>query len=160
MNISSANLYKIWSIYNIIFVISTCFQKKRSWFKVLKLNILIDKNICVPLKMQIYISHFVFRRQSAEFFFSNKICWMKASQNNKYDISRYKDFRVLFRFNRQINFTISMSQKFVNELDLIKMHHCAMLARVMPTLHKSPRAGESVKVYFHSVGPCQPYPPF
>ena len=49
-----------------------------------------------------------------------------------------------------------MTQKFVNELDLIKMHLGAMPARVMPTLHKSPRAGESVKVYFHSVGRCQP----
>ena len=41
MNMLSANLYKIWSLYNIVFVISTCFQKKRSWFKVLKLNIVI-----------------------------------------------------------------------------------------------------------------------
>ena len=49
-----------------------------------------------------------------------------------------------------------MTQKFVNGLDLTKMQHCAMPSRVMPTLHKSPRAGESVKVYFHSVGRCQP----
>jgi hypothetical protein len=39
--------------------------------------------------MQIFISHFVFRRQPAEFFFSKKICQMKAGQNNKYDITNY-----------------------------------------------------------------------
>ena len=33
-----------------------------------------------------FIRHFVFRRQSAEFFFSTKSYQMKASQNNKYDI--------------------------------------------------------------------------
>jgi hypothetical protein len=38
--------------------------------------------------MQIFISHFVFRRQPAEFFFSKKICQMKAGQNNKYDITK------------------------------------------------------------------------
>ena len=53
-----------------------------------------------------------------------------------------------------------MTRNGLNGLDLIKMHHCAMPARVMPTLHKSPRAGASVKVYFHSVSRCQPYPPF
>ena len=40
--------------------------------------------MCVPLKMQFFISHFVFRRQPAEFFFSKQICQVKADQNNKY----------------------------------------------------------------------------
>ena len=30
-------------------------------------------------------SHFVFRRQPADFFFSERICQMKAGQNNKND---------------------------------------------------------------------------
>ena len=44
--------------------------------------------ICLPPKMQIFISHFVFRRQPDEFFFSKKIRQMKAGQNNKYDIRK------------------------------------------------------------------------
>ena len=48
-----------------------------------KLNIVIWQTICVPLKC--IISHFVFRRQPADFFFSERICQMKAGQNNKYD---------------------------------------------------------------------------
>ena len=35
-------------------------------------------------KWQIFINHFIFRRQPAEFFFSKKICQIKAGQNNKY----------------------------------------------------------------------------
>ena len=38
--------------------------------------------------MQIFICHFVFRRQPAEFFFSKKIRQMKLGQNNKYDITK------------------------------------------------------------------------
>ena len=34
-------------------------------------------------KLQIFISHFVFRRQPSEFFFSNQIRQMQAGQNNK-----------------------------------------------------------------------------
>ena len=34
------------------------------------------------------ISHFVFRRQPAEFFFSKKIRKMRAGQNNKCDITK------------------------------------------------------------------------
>ena len=34
------------------------------------------------------ISHFVLRRQCAEFFLTKKICQIKAGQNNKYDITR------------------------------------------------------------------------
>jgi hypothetical protein len=42
-----------------------------------------EKKDCVPLKMRIFISHFVFRRQPAEFFFAKENCQMKAGQNNK-----------------------------------------------------------------------------
>lgn len=42
-----------------------------------------DKKIFVPLNVQIFICHFVFRRQLAEFFFSKKICPMKAGQHCK-----------------------------------------------------------------------------
>ena len=54
--VSSANLYKIWSLYNIVFVISsTCFQKKRSWFKVLKLNIVIWRDhLCASENANLY----------------------------------------------------------------------------------------------------------
>ena len=41
----------------------------------------------VCMKMQIFIGHYVFRRQSPELFFSKKIPQMKADQNNKYDIT-------------------------------------------------------------------------
>jgi hypothetical protein len=34
------------------------------------------------------ISHFVFRRQPAEFFFSKKNRKMRAGQNNRYDITK------------------------------------------------------------------------
>ena len=40
------------------------------------------------MSLKISISLFVFRRQPAEFFFSKKICQMKAGQNNKYDITK------------------------------------------------------------------------
>jgi hypothetical protein len=39
-------------------------------------------------KWQIFISHFVFRSQPAEFFSSNKNCQMKVGQNNKYEIRK------------------------------------------------------------------------
>jgi hypothetical protein len=42
----------------------------------------------VPLKIKIFISHFVFKRQPAKFFFSKKFRQMKASKNNKYDITQ------------------------------------------------------------------------
>ena len=60
---------------------------------------------------------------------------------------------------------LMQSDKFhnINDSKILKwtrFHQNAPLcyagSRVMPTLHKSPRAGESVKVYFHSVGRCQP----
>ena len=47
-----------------------------------------DKKIGLPLKMQIFTNHFVFRRQPTDFFFSKKMCQMKAGQNNKYDITK------------------------------------------------------------------------
>ena len=36
----------------------------------------------------VFINHFVFRRQCADFFFSQKMCQMKAGQNNKYDYNK------------------------------------------------------------------------
>ena len=48
-----------------------------------------DKKIGLPLKMQIFTNHFVFRRQPTEFFYlQKKMCQMKADQNNKYDITK------------------------------------------------------------------------
>ena len=49
--------------------------------------------ICIlrGVKLQcsvLYISHFVLRRQCAEFFLTKKICQIKAGQNNKYNITR------------------------------------------------------------------------
>ena len=38
--------------------------------------------------MQIFINHFVFGRQPAEFFFSKNPIQMKAGQNKKYDITK------------------------------------------------------------------------
>ena len=42
--------------------------------------IIIDEKICMPVKMQIFICHFVFRRQPADFLFSKKNRQMKAGQ--------------------------------------------------------------------------------
>ena len=39
-------------------------------------------------KCQIFISHFISRRQNAEFFFSKKFHQVKAGQNNKFDITK------------------------------------------------------------------------
>jgi hypothetical protein len=41
-----------------------------------------------PFGPAFFISHFVFRRQPDEFFSSEKMCQMKAGQNNKYDITK------------------------------------------------------------------------
>ena len=41
----------------------------------------LEEKICVPLKMQVIISYFVFRRQPAEFFLSKKCHQMNASQH-------------------------------------------------------------------------------
>ena len=59
-----------------------------------------NEEICEPLKMQIFISHFAhaFRRQPAEFFISEKICKMKAWKWNstnpvkilQYPVPKYK----------------------------------------------------------------------
>ena len=40
------------------------------------------------LKLKIYKSQFVFRRQGAQSFFSKNICQMIAGLNNKYDITK------------------------------------------------------------------------
>ena len=49
----------------------------------------VDLSYVVPLKDQLFlISHFVFRRQPAEFLFSKKNVHMKAGQKNKYDITK------------------------------------------------------------------------
>jgi hypothetical protein len=43
------------------------------------------------IMISFFISHFVFRRQPAEFFFSKKIRQMKAGLNNRYDITKTLD---------------------------------------------------------------------
>jgi hypothetical protein len=43
------------------------------------------------LDQLLFISYFVFRRQSAEFYFSKKNCQIKAGQNNKHDITKTPD---------------------------------------------------------------------
>ena len=47
------------------------------------------KKICVPVKMQTFICHFVFRRQPAEFLFSKKNCLIKAGQIKNIEVIPY-----------------------------------------------------------------------
>ena len=51
---------------------------------------LVEKNsvLCLLFTSFFFISHFVFRRQCAEFFLSQKFCQMKAVQNIKCYISK------------------------------------------------------------------------
>ena len=84
-----ANLHKTLGLSNFIFVILTNFLKKNNsaccliktkWLRKKKNIIIIDEKICMPVKMQIFICHFVFRRQPADFLFSKKNRHMKAGQ--------------------------------------------------------------------------------
>ena len=66
-----------------------CLLKSSWWKEVLKLNIVFDEKICVPLEMQIFISHFVLFFEGSELNFSSPkkfVKWMQVSIRSTWSI--------------------------------------------------------------------------
>ena len=75
--------------------------------------------------MQIFNSHFVFRRQTAEFFFSKEIRRIKAGKNDKYGVTKPLKFEVcLFVCNYKLSKDICRNNLIVlNKNNLARIYN-------------------------------------